>query len=117
MSKRNWRYFIADILECIRKIKIYTSGMSYDDFMKDDKTKDAVLRNLEIIGEAAKQISRNIREKYEEIPWKQIIGLRNRLIHGYFVVDYDIVWDIVKKELPELEIKMEKILQNMKKEI
>ena len=58
-----------------------------------------------------------IREKYEEIPWKQIIGLRNRLIHGYFVVDYDIVWDIVKKELPELEIKMEKILQNMKKEI
>lgn len=102
MSKRNWRLFINDILECIEKIEKYISNLSYDDFVKDNKTKDAVVRNLEIIGEAANQIPLNIRKRYKDIPWVQIIGLRHRLIHGYFVVDYDIVWNIIKKELPDL---------------
>lgn len=97
MSKRNWRLFINDILECIEKIEKYISNLSYDDFVKDNKTKDAVVRNLEIIGEAANQIPLNIRKRYKDIPWVQIIGLRHRLIHGYFVVDYDIVWNIIKK--------------------
>ena len=97
MSKRNWRLFVNDILECIEKIEKYISNLSYDDFVKDNKTKDAVVRNLEIIGEAANQIPLNIRKRYKDIPWVQIIGLRHRLIHGYFVVDYDIVWNIIKK--------------------
>ena len=111
MSKRDWKLFIMDILECIEKIESYISGVSYRKFMQDSKTKDAVVRNLEIIGEAADQIPKNIQQKYKEIPWSQIIGMRNRLIHGYFVVDYDIVWDIVSKELPDLQKKIKKILE------
>ncbi len=99
MSKRDWKLFITDILDCIEKIERYTSGSSYEDFMRDDKTKDAVVRNLEIIGEAANRIPQHIQEEYKEVPWSKIVGLRHRLIHGYFVVDYDIVWNIKKIEL------------------
>ena len=104
MSKRNWRLFIN------------VSNLSYDDFVKDNKTKDAVVRNLEIIGEAAKQIPLNIRKRYKDIPWVQIIGLRHRLIHGYFIVDYDIVWNIIKKELPDLKTKIKEILKDLEEE-
>jgi len=116
MSKRNWRLFVNDILECIEKIEKYISNLSYDDFVKDNKTKDAVVRNLEIIGEAANQIPLNIRKRYKDIPWVQIIGLRHRLIHGYFVVDYDIVWNIIKKELPDLKTKIKEILKDLEEE-
>ena len=112
MSKRDWRLFINDILECIERIEKYVSGLSYDDFIKDDKTKDAVVRNLEIIGEAANQIPMDIRERYKDIPWAQIVGLRHRLIHGYFVVDYDIVWNIISKEIPDLKIKIKEIFKD-----
>ncbi len=114
MSKRDWRLFLTDILECIEKIEGYLSGSSYENFIQDEKTKDAVVRNLEILGEAANQIPVEIQRKYHEIPWPQIVSLRNRLIHGYFVVDYDIVWDIVCKELPILKPKIEKILEDKK---
>ncbi len=113
MSKRDWRLFINDILECIERIEKYVSGLSYDDFIKDDKTKDAVVRNLEIIGEAANQIPMDIRERYKDIPWAQIVGLRHRLIHGYFVVDYDIVWNIISKEMPDLKIKIKEIFKDL----
>ena len=112
MSKRDWRLFINDMLECIERIEKYVSGLSYDDFIKDDKTKDAVVRNLEIIGEAANQIPMDIRERYKDIPWAQIVGLRHRLIHGYFVVDYDIVWNIISKEIPDLKIKIKEIFKD-----
>ena len=87
MSKRDWRLFLMDILESIKKIESYISDISYEEFLRDEKTKDAVLRNLEIIGEVANQIPKEIQERHNEIPWRQIIGLRHRLIHGYFVVD------------------------------
>jgi len=92
MSKRDWKLFINDILECIEKIENYLSGISYEEFIKDEKTKDAVVRNLEIIGEAANQIPEEIKKKHQEILWKQVTGLKHRLIHGHVVVDYDIVW-------------------------
>ena len=113
MSKRDWRLFINDMLECIERIEKYVSGLSYDDFIKDDKTKDAVVRNLEIIGEAANQIPVDIRKRYKDIPWAQIVGLRHRLIHGYFVIDYDIVWNIIDKEIPDLKIRMKKIFKGL----
>jgi len=103
--------FVIDILESIEKIEKYILRLSYEEFIKDSKTKDAVVRNLEIIGEAAKVISKDVQKRYEDIQWAQIVGMRNRLIHGYFVVDYKIVWHIVTNELPDLKRKMEKILK------
>ncbi len=109
MSKRGWRVILADILESINKIENYVEGVTYQQFIQDDKTKDAVVRNLEIIGESANQIPKNIRQKFSDVPWFQIIGLRNKMIHGYFVVDYRIVWEIVKKDIPSLRRKIELI--------
>jgi uncharacterized protein with HEPN domain len=117
MSKRGWRVILADILESINKIENYVEGITYEQFMQDDKTKDAVVRNLEIIGESANQIPKNIRQKFSDVPWPQIIGLRNRMIHGYFVVDYRIVWEIVKKDIPLLKRKIELISQVLPGEI
>jgi len=111
MSKRDWRVILADILESINKIENYVEGITYEQFMQDNKTKDAVVRNLEIIGESANQIPKNIRQKFSDVPWPQIIGLRNRMIHGYFVVDYRIVWEIVKKDIPLLKRELETLLQ------
>ncbi|MHA1805892.1 MAG: HepT-like ribonuclease domain-containing protein [Promethearchaeota archaeon] len=71
------------------------------------------MRNLEVISESANQIPMNVRKKYKNIPWAQIIGLRHRLIHGYFVVDYDIVWNIIDKEIPNLKIKIKEILKDL----
>ncbi len=110
MSKRNWKLFLVDVLESIEKIENYTSEISFEEFIKDEKTKDAVVRNIEIIGEAVKHIPEEIKEKYNQIPWKKITGMRNRLIHGYFVVDYTIVWEIIKNELPDLKEKVKTIL-------
>ena len=103
MSKRDYRLFLQDILESIERIEEYTEGYDFETFTKDRKTVDAVLRNLEIIGEAAKHIPENIRTQHPEIPWKRVIGLRNVVIHHYFGVDLSIVWVIIKKQLPELK--------------
>jgi uncharacterized protein with HEPN domain len=117
MSKRGWRVILADILESINKIENYVEGVTYQQFIQDDKTKDAVVRNLEIIGESANQIPKNIRQKFSDVPWPQIIGLRNKMIHGYFVVDYRIVWEIVKKDIPSLRRKIELISRVLPGEI
>lgn len=114
MSKRNWKLLIEDIVESIEKIENYIKGMNFDNFENDSKTKDAVVRNLEIIGEAAGKLPKEICLKYDDIPWHQISGLRNRLIHGYFVIDYEIVWYIISKELDDLKLKLERILREAK---
>jgi uncharacterized protein with HEPN domain len=113
MSKRDWALFLQDMLESIGNIAQYTRGMSFQDFLKDSRTRDAVVRNLEILGEAARRIPPDIQERYAEIPWAQIVGLRNRLIHGYFLVDYGIVWEIVQNELPPLRRRLEQIAREV----
>uniref|UniRef100_A0A7V5XGL9 DUF86 domain-containing protein n=1 Tax=Thermodesulfobacterium geofontis TaxID=1295609 RepID=A0A7V5XGL9_9BACT len=87
--------------------------MTYEQFLEDEKTKDAVVRNLEVIGESAYKIPEEIREEFSHIPWTQIISLRNRLIHGYFSIDYRIVWEIIKTDIPKLKKNIELILQNL----
>jgi len=87
--------------------------MSFQDFLKDIRTRDAVVRNLEVLGEAAMRIPDDIRERYPEIPWAQIVGFRNRLIHGYFLVDYGIIWEIVQNELSPLRRRLEKIAREV----
>jgi len=113
-EKRDITLFLQDIIDSIEKIRIYTQGMSYEDFLQDDKTKDAVIRNLEIIGEVAKNIPKEIREKYPEVDWKSAIGMRDRIIHGYFGVSFLIVWETIKKDLPDFESKIRKVLEEVK---
>jgi len=103
--------YVEDILKSIEKIKRYTAGMSFGDFIRDEKTIDAVLRNLEIIGEAAKNAPEEIRQKYSQIPWKEIAGMRDRLIHAYFGVDLEIVWQTIVSDLPKLEFELIKIIK------
>ena len=102
MSKREDTAVIQDIKEAIDRIILYTSKMEYDDFLRDYKTQDAVVRNIEILGEAAKLLSDETKRNYPNIPWKDITGTRDKLIHDYFGVNIDIVWDIAKNEIPFL---------------
>ncbi len=111
MSKRDNRLYLEDILECINKIENYTSNFTYEEFIKDSKTVDATVRNLEIIGEAVSKINESIKKKYSDIPWAEIIGFRNKVIHGYFTIDLEIVWEIVSHDLKELKPKIEYILK------
>ena len=109
MSNREWKLFVEDILESIELIESYVHTMELSDFTKDRKTIDAVVRNFEIIGEASKFIPENIKNKYADIDWKGIIGLRNRIAHEYFGISVPIVWDIIKTELPRLKNQMKLI--------
>ena len=110
MSKRDFRLYLEDILESTKKIEGYIANLTYNDFVKDNKTIDAVVRNLETIGEAAKQIDEETKKKYDDIPWREIVDFRNRIIHGYFVIDYEIIWQIISKDLPDLKQKVEKAI-------
>ncbi len=111
MSKRNPRLFLLDVLEAIAKIERYLSGLSYDEFIANDLVVDAVVRNLEVIGEAVKHIPNEWRERYQEIDWRRVIGFRNIVIHAYFEVDVEIVWTIATERLAELKGVIEKMVQ------
>ena len=100
MSKRSDPDLLQDMLQAMQRIEAYIDQMSYDSFMQDTRTQDAVLRNLEIIGEATKQLSPATRTRYAHLPWKSIAGMRDRLIHNYFGVNLDIVWQVISNELP-----------------
>lgn len=112
MSKRTDSEFLADIKEAVLRINAYTGNLIYEQFLRDKKTQDAVVRNLEIVGEAAKNISEELKSKYPQVPWKDLSGVRDKLIHHYFGVNFDVVWDIVKEELPEITLQLEVILKN-----
>lgn len=109
MSKRDPELLVGDMLEAARKILAYTDGLSFDEFMMDSKTVDAVTRNFEILGEASTRLPDDYKMSNEEIPWKKISGLRNRLIHDYFGIDYEVVWTIKTTFLPSLIELLEKI--------
>jgi len=102
MSKRESRLLIGDILESARKILDYTAGQSFNDFTKDSKTLDAVIRNFEIIGEAANRLPEDFKATFPEIDWQRIRGFRNRIVHDYFGIDYSIVWTIKETFLPQM---------------
>ncbi len=115
MSRRTDLEFLQDIREAVRRIRAYCqtpSAITYDQFRADTRTQDAIIRNLEIIGEATKNLSPQMRDRYPDMPWKGMAGIRDRLIHHYFGVNLDIVWDIATVELPLLESQMDIILRD-----
>lgn len=112
MSKRNEQLLVADILQAINKIERYLANMSYETFLTDEKTIDAVVRNFEIIGEAANQIPKTFAEQHPEIPWRDLSDFRNVLIHAYFGVDLQMVWQIVELDLNTLKKQIQNIIAN-----
>jgi uncharacterized protein with HEPN domain len=112
MSERTDKDLLNDIQEAAHRIAAYIAAMPYEAFLGDTKTQDAVVRNLEIIGEATKNLSAELRAKYPDIPWRSMAGVRDRLIHDYFGVNLDIVWHIVTVELPDVASRIEEILRD-----
>lgn len=102
--------YLADVREAMHRVVTYTRDMSYDQFMADPRTQDAVVRNLEVIGEAAKGLSDEVRQQSPHIPWKSMAGMRDKMIHHYFGISYDIVWTVASQEIPALLPKIEVIL-------
>jgi uncharacterized protein with HEPN domain len=99
---RDFRVYLDDLRVSAEKITRYTDGLDLDQFLRDEKTFDAVMRNLEIIGEAAKHIPEDVRQRYAYVEWRKIAGLRDIVIHEYFSLDEDILWDIVRYQVPKL---------------
>lgn len=105
--------FLQHILGEIEFILDSTKTLSYNEFLENEKDKRAVTRSLEIIGEAIKNLPKKLRNRYPYVDWKSAAGLRDRLIHGYFNVDYDIIWNIMRDELPQLKRQIESIIQEI----
>lgn len=114
MSKRSSVLLLQDILESADKIFNYTKGLNFEEFISDEKSMDAVVRNFEIIGEAANKLPGDFKRKYREINWDTIRGFRNRIVHDYFGINYKIVWNIKENFLPELTGKVKLILEREK---
>ncbi len=111
--KRDYCVYLKDILQSFRNARQFLEGITYDDFIEDRKTISAVVRELEIAGEATKQLPLSLRKKHTEIPWSDMAGMRDKLIHFYFGVDMDIVWETVKVRIPRLEQLIKDILSDL----
>lgn len=111
--KRNYLLYLDDILKSIYKIETFTAGYNFERFKADDKTVSACVRELEVIGEATKQIPDEIASKYFQIPWSLMAKMRDKLIHWYFEIDEEIVWKVITEQFPTLKVQIEV----MKKEL
>lgn len=112
MIKRNIELYLRDILNAINSIEKFVEGMNINDFKKDDKTVSAVIRKFEIIGEASKNIPKVVKNRYISIPWNEMAAFRDKLIHFYFGINYEIIWNTIKINLPELRAQLEKMAKD-----
>ena len=113
-QRRDYILFIEDILTCIEKIERYTSNVSFEEFCGNDMAVDAVIRNFEIIGEAVKTIPEEIKKKYADVEWKEAAGFRDVLIHDYFGIDLEAVWDTLRNNIPSFKKQVVKVLKSEK---
>lgn len=113
MRKRDYRDYIQDILDCINDVEGFIEGMNFEQFVKDKKTTNAVVRSIEVIGEASKKIPKTLKGKHPDIPWKKMAGMRNKLIHEYFGIDMEILWKTAKEEIPVLKSSIENVLKGL----
>ena len=111
---RDYSLFLKDILEAIADVESFIEGMDYDAFSTDKKTRVAVAREIELIGEAAKNIPKAVRERYKELPWQDMAKMRDKISHFYFGINYEIVWKVVKERLPEIKSAVEQMLKATK---
>ncbi len=114
MSKRELPLYLQDIIDCLNKIDSYVQSFSYEKFVNNQMVLDAVIRNFEIIGEAAKNIPNEVREKHPEIPWQKMISFRNTVLHEYFGIDIELLWQTIEEDVPGLAEKIQKILDEQK---
>lgn len=112
-ESRDVKLYVNDIIEAIQKIESYTNQMSYENFLKDEKTQDAVLRNLEVIGEATKNIPNTIKDKYTDVNWKEATKMRDKVIHGYFGVSLFIIWETIQNDLPGFKQEIISVSKNI----
>ena len=102
MSEREWLFYISDMITFSQNVLAYSDGLQQKEFETSGLNYDATVRNLELVGEAARHVPSEIRDKYQEIPWRQMIATRNQLIHGYLGIDNDILWNIIQVDIPAL---------------
>jgi uncharacterized protein with HEPN domain len=112
VKKREYRDYLQDIYDAINEIATFIKGMTYEDFLKDKKTINAVIRSIEVIGKASKQLPKAVRDKNPSIPWEKMAGMRDKVIHEYFGVDIEIVWKTPKKQIPALKKKIFALLKH-----
>lgn len=115
MSEREWHFYLDDMLSFAENVVTYSKGLDQETFEQTGLNYDATVRNLELIGEAAKNIPKHIQEQNDCIPWRQIIATRNRLIHGYLGIDNDTVWSIIHDDIPSLIIELQQIIEDLNK--
>ena len=114
MMKRTYSDYLSDIFVNIKRIEDFTKGLSFEKFVSDEKTIYAVIRALEIIGEAVKNLPVSLKSKYSKVPWKQMAGMRDRLTHAYFGVKIDVVWYTITDEIPKLKPVLTEIIADKK---
>ena len=114
MSKRGTLELLEDILDSIRRILDYTNGMKYEKFSKSSIVQDAVVRNFQVLGEATKSLPATFKGKHPQVPWSKVARFRDKLVHHYSGVNYDIVWEIIENSLPELYKQIKLILKQIK---
>ena len=115
MSKRrSAKLYVDDIWDSIGKIEKYSKGYKFEDFTKDTKTVDAIIRNFTILGESIKNLPKEIKQKYPDIPWREIMGMRNKIVHEYFAVDEEILWKSVTEDLPPFKKQIRKLKKDLK---